>query len=107
VNKKYHFISHLLVVVHESLDHLSYVLLLATSIQTINSKVHVYFYHIHTRGRAWVKLGDVDACKMHTYTLLFIVTYSDLFTCYEMLYSYFALINGDFPSIPIIWFITL
>ena len=30
-------------------------------------------------GRAWVKLGDVDACKMHTWTLHFITCYSMLF----------------------------
>ena len=34
-------------------------------------------------GRAWVKLGDVDACKMHTWTLHFITCYSMLFASYK------------------------
>ena len=34
-------------------------------------------------GWAWVKLGDVDACKMHTWTLHFITCYSMLFASYK------------------------
>jgi hypothetical protein len=47
------------------MNHLSYALVLVIVIEAINSKVQVLFYHLHTRGQAWVKLGDVDACKIH------------------------------------------
>jgi hypothetical protein len=43
----------------------TYQLLLVMFIEAINSKALVLFYHLHTRGLAWVKLGDVDACKIH------------------------------------------
>jgi hypothetical protein len=32
-------------------------------------QISILIYHLHTRGRAWVKLGDVDACKIHAWTL--------------------------------------
>jgi hypothetical protein len=47
------------------MNHLSYAILLVIFIEAINSKALVLFYHLHTRGQAWVKLGDVDACKIH------------------------------------------
>jgi hypothetical protein len=47
------------------MNHLSYAILLVIFIEAINSKALVLFYDLHTRGRAWVKLGDVDACKIH------------------------------------------
>jgi hypothetical protein len=47
------------------MNHLSYALLLVIFIQAINSKALILFYHLHTRGRACVKLGNVDACKIH------------------------------------------
>ena len=47
------------------------------------------FYHFHTRGRAWVKLGDADECKIHPWSLSFIVTYSPLFASNVMFYSCF------------------
>jgi hypothetical protein len=45
--------------------YISFALLLVIFIEAINSKALILFYHLHTRGRAWVKLGDVDACKIH------------------------------------------
>jgi hypothetical protein len=37
----------------------------------------------NTRGWAWVKLGDVDACKMHAYSLFsHIPTYLHVMICY-------------------------
>jgi hypothetical protein len=47
------------------MNYLSYALLLVIFIEAINSKALVLFYHLHTRGRGWVKLGDVDAYKIH------------------------------------------
>ena len=41
------------------------------------------FCHLHTRGRAWVKLGDVDACKMHTWTLHYITYITIIFASYK------------------------
>jgi hypothetical protein len=36
--------------------------------ELINYKTHV-FYHLLARGRAKVKLGDVDAYEMHLWSL--------------------------------------
>ena len=42
-----------------------------------------YFYHFHTRGRVWVKLGDVDACKMHRWTLHYNPCFPIIFASYK------------------------
>jgi hypothetical protein len=41
-----------------------------------------WFYHLYTRGWVYVKLGDVDACKMHIWSLHFTTWYSTLFASY-------------------------
>jgi hypothetical protein len=47
-----------------------------------------------------------DACKMHTWTLSFIILNSHIFATYIMIISCFTLIYEDLPMILFIWFIT-
>ena len=58
-------------------------------------------------GRAWVKLGDVDACKMHTWTLHFITCYSMLFASYKGYIHDLYWVLGIINNFPIFLELTL
>ena len=58
-------------------------------------------------GRAWVKLGDVDACKMYTWTLHFITCYSMLFTSHKGYIHDLYWVLGIINNFPIFLELTL
>ena len=58
-------------------------------------------------GRAWVKLGDVDACKTHTWTLNFITCYSMLFASYKGYIHDLYWVLGIINNFPIFLELTL
>ena len=58
-------------------------------------------------GRAWVKLGDVNACKMHTWTLHFITCYSMLFASYKGYIHDLYWVLGIINNFPIFLELTL
>ena len=58
-------------------------------------------------GRAWVKLGYVDACKMHTWTLHFITCYSMLFASYKGYIHDLYWVLGIINNFPIFLELTL
>ena len=64
------------------------------------SKVHVQLLSPSYSGRAWVKLGDVDACKMHTLTLQLIATLLACICIYHDVISMNLDDLGDFPRSP-------
>jgi hypothetical protein len=52
-------------------------------------------------------VASCDACKMHTWTLWFIILNSHVIETYMIIIACFTLIYGDLPMISFIWFITL
>ena len=63
-NRNYHFISHLLIVIHQRLNHLLYALLVITEVCN-KLQSSYYFITFKLEDEHGLSLGMLDACKMH------------------------------------------
>ena len=73
----------------------------------LKCKVHVSFITFILEDEYWFKLGDVDACKMHTWTLHFITCYSMLFASYKGYIHDLYWVLGIINNFPIFLELTL